>query len=193
MIVEEALETLQQDPQNSAAWEVIVLSVYQPLVAYVASLLISFRVAPETSAPDVVHDVLLSFYERWSMGGMPFKSEAALAAYFKKSCRNRLVDKYRHDQHAQQFLDFLNVRFSTAFHDSKPHESIFINEIINMLPDECGSLMKEFVYNDLSAAEIAEKLGESPRKLRSRWYRCIAKAKLIFADILKKEEDSARL
>lgn len=193
MTVEEALQTLQGDPRNGDAWEVVVLTVYQPLVAYVASLLLSFRIAPETSADDIVHDVLLSFYEIWPKSGAVINTQAALTAYLRTSCRNRLVDKYRRAQHAQQFLDFLSIRYSEAFHDSKPYDSIFLNEIIEKLPEECGSLMREFVTTDMSPAEIADKLGVPPSRFWSRWYRCIGRAKNIFVDIMKTKEGSARL
>lgn len=193
MTTEEALKTLKADPQNGTAWEVVVLAVYQHQVAYVASLLLTFRVGPAISAPDVVHDVLISFYETWPKTTAVIETEAALNAYLRKSCRNLLVDKTRRNRPAKQLLDFLSVRFSNAFHDSKPDDSIFLNELIDKLPGECGSLMREFVRSDLSPAEIAEKQGVSARKFWSRWYRCIETAKRVYAEILRKKEESDRL
>ena len=77
MSVDEALQSLRANPGDTTAWEVIVLEVYQPLLAYVASLLFGFRIsASGDSAHDVVHDVLLSFYERWPKSSAVIRSEA---------------------------------------------------------------------------------------------------------------------
>lgn len=193
MIVEEALQTLRKDPRNAAAWESVVLEVYQPLLAYVASLLFSFRITSAgDSAHDIVHEVLISFYDRWPKSKAIIDSSSALTAYLRTSCRNLLVDRYRHEQHAEQFVDFLTLRFKDAFQESDPYTSILLGEIIEMLPPDCASLLKEFVSHDLSPAEIAEKIGIPTATFYSRWYRCINRAKTIFSRNVEKKGSNKR-
>jgi RNA polymerase sigma factor (sigma-70 family) len=193
MIIEEALQTLREDPTSPDAWESVVLEVYQPLLAYVASLLFSFRIAAaEDSAHDIVHDVLIAFYDRWPKSNAIIKSGAALTAYLRTSCRNLLIDRYRHEQHAEQFVDFLSLKFKDAFQESDPYTSILLGEIVEMLPPDCASLIKEFINQSLSPAEIAEKMGIPPATFYSRWYRCIARAKVIFSESMKKKGGDKR-
>jgi RNA polymerase sigma factor (sigma-70 family) len=178
MTVEEALRTLRRKPRNEDARQIIALNVYDLLLAYVASLLITFRIAPGETARDIVHDVLLAFYKRWPASGAQINSESALHAYLKTSCRNILIDKYRHERKGKELVDFLSLSFSSAFiSESDLYRSIFLKEIIQKLPPECGSLFEYYVNEDLSPAEIAERLNASPAKFYSRWYRCIQRAK----------------
>src|ERR1041384_6052670 len=123
MIVEDALQTLRADPRNADAWEAVVLAVYKPLLAYVASLLLNFRIAPANSAHDIVHDVLLSFYERWPTSTAIIESKEALTPSLRRSCRNLLIDKYRHEHPAEQFLHFWSIKFRGAFHESDPYST----------------------------------------------------------------------
>ena len=54
MRVEDALVRFHADPEDSDAWETIVMSVYDVLLLNVASLLLSFRAATTESAADIV-------------------------------------------------------------------------------------------------------------------------------------------
>jgi|GEM_PF-1585559 len=177
---EEALRTLRENPQDTAARQVLILAVYDHLLAYVASLLLTFRVAPGETARDIVHDVLLSFFVRWPASKIEFKTESSLQAYLRTSCRNLLIDKYRHERHGDDLVDFLSLKFDSAFeNESDLYRSIFIREIIAMLPEECATLFNQYVKEDLSPAEIADRLNASPAKFYSRWRRCIQKTKEI--------------
>jgi RNA polymerase sigma factor (sigma-70 family) len=186
MTIDEALENLRANPRDVAAWEVIALDVYQPLLVYVASLLLTFRVSAGETAHDIVHDVLLTFYERWPQSKATITSVSALRAYLRASCRNLLIDRYRRQHHAQQLIDFLDLKFSNAFQDeSGLYSSILLNEIFEMLHPNCASLLRQYVKEDLSPAEIADKEGKSPATFYSRWYRCIQQVKKI---IMQKKE-----
>ena len=181
MTVEDALKTLHKEPWNAAAWEVIASSQYHPLLAYVASLLVTFKVAPGETANDIVQDVFLRFYERWPKIAYKTASLSDLRAYLRTSCRNLLVDRFRHQRNVDQFVDFLDLNFSRAFQgESDLYRSIFLDEIIKKLPGPCAELFKQYVSEDLSPAEIADRLGEPPATFYSRWYRCIQKSKEIF-------------
>jgi RNA polymerase sigma factor (sigma-70 family) len=191
MTVQEALRTLRARPGDEAARQTITLNVYEILLAYVASLLLTFRIAPGETARDIVHDVLLAFYERWPRSKANLSSESALQAYLRTSCRHILIDKYRHERKGEELVDFLSLKFSSAFTgESDLYRSIFLKEIIEKLPAECAALFEQYVNEDLSPAEIADRLNDSPSKFYSRWYRCIQKTKELF---LKKNKDVIRL
>lgn len=181
MNVDEALRTLKADPDDTDAWGVIALDAYQPLLAYAASLLITFRAGPAETAQDIVHDVLVAFAARWPRSNATIESSEALHAYLRVSCRNLLVDRYRNRQSAEKMLDFLTLKFSHAFKsEDELYRSIFINEIIEKMPPECAELLHLYVTEDLSPAEIAERMGARAATFYSRWYRCLQKAKQIF-------------
>lgn len=181
MNIEQALQALRENPGDALAWEILYVDAYQPLLAYVSSLLLTFRVAPPDTAHDIVHDVMIGFLERWPVIKEKIHSVAALRAYLRRSCRNLLVDLYRSEQRAKSLVDFLALQFSTALGDeSDLYRSVFVDEIIAMLPRDCASLLRQYVEEDLSPAEIADREGASAATFYSRWYRCIQKAKKIF-------------
>ncbi len=181
MTIEQALANLRTNPSDSAAWETIVTSVYKPMIGYVASLLLTFRVAPGETAYDIVHDVLLTFQQRWPQSTTRIESEAALRAYFRTSCKNLLIDRYRHERNAEQFLDYLTLNFTSAFPAHQEiYRAIFVNEIIELLPKECADLLRLYVTEQLTPAEMAEREGASPATFYSRWYRCLQKAERMF-------------
>jgi RNA polymerase sigma factor (sigma-70 family) len=181
MSIEEALTSLRANPTERNAWEVIVSYVYKPLISYVASLLVTFRVAPGETAYDIVHDVLLTFQERWLHSTTSIGSEAALLAYLKTSCKNLLIDRYRHQRHADQFVDYLTLNFTNAFPTQQElYRTIFLKEIIELLPKECALLLQTYVLEELTPAEMAEREGANPATFYSRWYRCLEKAHSIF-------------
>jgi RNA polymerase sigma factor (sigma-70 family) len=191
MTVNDALRILRKQPKDAFAWEIIAYEVYQPLLAYVASLLLTFKISPSETADDIVHDVLLKFYEYWPKSNTQITNAGALHVYLRASCRNRLIDRYRKEKNAQPLLDFLELRFSHAFQgESEIYRSIFLGELASLMPDECAALFKRFVLEDLSPAEIADNVGEAAAKFNSRWYRCIKRAKEL---LLKKDLGLKRL
>jgi RNA polymerase sigma factor (sigma-70 family) len=181
MTIEDSFRILRDDPRNALAWEAIALSVYGPTLAYAASLLMTFRVAPGETAEDIVQEVLVKFYERWPKIGEEIRAATDIQSYLRRSCRNLLIDRYRHEKRAEPLIHFLSLNFSQAFRqDTDVHRSIFVQEIINGLPKDCASLLQAYVTEDLSPAAIADRLGASPGTFYARWYRCIQKAKAIF-------------
>lgn len=175
------LRRFHENPADSDAWQRIVETVYNPLVSYVASLLVTFRAAPGETAYDIVHDVLLSFQQRWPTSGTPIDSEASLLKYLKGSCKNLLIDRYRHQKTGEQLIDYLALNFSNAFPAQRDlHRSIFLGEIVSLLPDNCASLLRTYIEEDLTPAEMADREGIAPATFYSRWYRCLEKASVIF-------------
>lgn len=157
------------------------MEIFPVLRAYVASLLSTFRVDPASSAEDVVHESLVTFLDRWpELKGKIDTGQTALR-YLKTSCRNQLIDQYRHHRSATPLLDFLTLRFQAAYEtETESHKSLFLKEIISSLPLECGQLLTDYVTADLTLAEIAEKKDIAPAALYARWYRCIERAREVF-------------
>jgi len=181
MDIELALFRFQRDPSDEKAWGTIVLWAYKPLVAYVASLLVDFNVSPTETPNDIVHDVLIKFQERGNLRKLHLKSSVELGRYLRRSCRNRLIDEYRQTQTAREFVDFLGLTFDEAFPDHHNiYREIFIREIIQLLKPECGEILKIYVTQQLTLAEMAEVRGSSPAAFNAKWYRCLEQAKEIF-------------
>jgi RNA polymerase sigma factor (sigma-70 family) len=180
MTLEDALKTLHTDPGDPEAWEKVATDIYPSLLAYVASLLLTFRIGPAETADDIVHQVLLIFYERWPKGKIEINSTADLHNYLRVSCRNLLVDRYRRERTAGRLVSFLELKFGAAFQDeTELYRSIFLDEVIEMLPEECAQLFRLYVSEDLSPAEIADRIGVPPATFYSRWYRCIQRVREI--------------
>lgn len=181
MKVEDALVKFRKNPDDAVAWETIVMSVYHPLLMHVASLLASFRAATGEEALDIVHDVLLAFQDRWPKSSTTIDSEGSLLSYLRRSCRNLLIDRYRHERHSQDLVNYLSLSFSSAFPGVPDLErAVFLNEIIELLPPQCASMLRTYISEELTPAEMAEREGASPAAFYSRWYRCLEKAQQIF-------------
>lgn len=181
MRVEDALDRFRRKPEDSEAWETIVTSVYDVLLLNVASLLLSFRAATSDDAADIVHGVLLTFFDRWPKSNVELKSSDDLLRYLRRSCRNLLIDRYRHEKKSQQLINYLSLRFSDAFPgEAALYRSIFLKEIIDLLPENCASMLKTYINEELTPAEMAEREGASPAAFSSRWYRCLEKAQQLF-------------
>jgi RNA polymerase sigma factor (sigma-70 family) len=181
MTLDEAVRTLRRKTTDKAAWERFYLEVHRVLRNYVAALVSTFQVQTGETAEDIVHAALVSFLERWPELRERIDSGGAALAYLRASCRNRLVDQYRHERSAAQLFDFLTLKFREAFQtETEIHRSLFLREIIEQLPLECARLFTDYVKEDLSLAEIADRQDVTPAALYARWYRCIEQARRIF-------------
>jgi DNA-directed RNA polymerase specialized sigma24 family protein len=149
MTAEEAFRTLKSGSNHQHAWDLIVSNIYQPLLAYVASLLLTFRISPGETASDVVHEVLIGWYERdpaLRLHGID--SLPSLSAYLRASCRNLLIDKYRHERSATPLRNFLTLKFESAFQDeSGLYKTLFLEEIIKKMPEKCATLFTIYATN----------------------------------------------
>lgn len=180
MKVEAALDEFRKDPRNAEAWETIVTSVYDFLLIHVGLLLVSFRAATGESASDIVHEVLLNFHGRWPKSNIAIESEGSLKSYLRSSCKNLLIDRYRHERHSEKLIAYLSLSFSNAFPgEADVYRAIFVNEILALLPENCAAMLKTYVEEGLTPAEMAEREGAKPAAFYSRWYRCLEKAKKI--------------
>jgi RNA polymerase sigma factor (sigma-70 family) len=178
MNAQEAFLRLRRGERDSEAWEVFYLYMRDHLLAYVSSLLHAFGIGGPEQAADVVHDVLLVFLERWPELAKKISTLEESEAYLRKSCRNLLVDRHRHHKTAQNFINFASVRFSQAFaNDEEIYKRLFVDKIISLAPGSCADLLRIYVEQDVTPAELADSLGQSTSTFYSRWYRCIAKIK----------------
>lgn len=176
MTPDEAISHLQKKPNDPGAWELVYTHMQNRLNAYVCTLVCAFHSGPQESARDVVHDALTKFWDRWSEIKKQVPDEAAAYAYLKKSCRNSLIDAYRHDSSAQPLFDFLNLRFSQTQEDSIVRR-LLVEEVIAAVSGECKSLLQSYVDDGLSLAEMADREGALPAAFYSRWYRCLERAR----------------
>jgi RNA polymerase sigma factor (sigma-70 family) len=179
--LEESLKILLSDSREPHAWEALASSVYQPLLAYVGSLLLTFRVGPSETAEDIVQEAMFRFYDLWQQGRLNLSSEDAVLKYLRRICRNLLIDKYRRERRASQLIDYLDLKFSSVFGDeSDLYRSIFLNEVINHVPRDCSDLLREYL-TDISLADLAEHRGEETNKFYTKWYNCLKNAKKIYS------------
>ena len=168
-------------PTIFEAWNAFYTLMQESLHSYVAPLVCAFRSGPKESSWDVVHEALSRFWQRWSKIKGQISNEAAACAYLKASCRNSLIDKYRHDRSAQPLVDFLSLKFSHTPEGSIVR-GLLVQEVIAALGGECGKLLQSYVSDGLSLAEIADQEGVLPSALYSRWYRCLKKAQKFAED-----------
>ena len=121
---------------------------------------------------------MLAFLKKWPGLKKELSSVGSAVAYMKSSCRNLLVDRYRHGRSAQALLTFLSSRYSQSFGNSaEALRLILLEQVIGLLQTDCASLLRTYISQDLTPAEIAEREGASAAALYSRWYRCLQKAR----------------
>jgi DNA-directed RNA polymerase specialized sigma24 family protein len=175
MTGDQAVARLHKRPGDPEAWECIYTLMQSRLHTYVASLIWTFESGPKESPRDVVHEALTKFWGRWKEIKKNIRDESAAYTYLKASCRNSLIDKYRHDRSAQPLLDFLGLTFSHTPEDSMVRR-LLMQEVITAVAGECGELLRSYVEDGLSLAEMADREGALPSAFYSRWYRCLEKA-----------------
>jgi DNA-directed RNA polymerase specialized sigma24 family protein len=176
MTPEGAIIFLQSNPNDPDAWRVIYAYMQERLNNYVTALICTFDTNPKESPRDLVHDALCGFWERWPKIKKAIPDLKAASAYLKASCRNSLVDRYRHERGAQPLLDFLTLKFSQVESDSIVRK-LLVKEVIARLGGECGALLQNYIDSGLSLAEMADRDGFSPSGFYSRWYRCLERAR----------------
>jgi DNA-directed RNA polymerase specialized sigma24 family protein len=176
MTPENAIALLQRRPNDEEAWASIYTYMQERLSNYVTSLVCSFNSGPQELPRDLVHDALTGFWRRWPDIKQSIPNLTAAYTYLKTSCRNSLVDKYRHDRSAQPLLDFLTLKFSQVQPNSIVR-SLLVQEVIAGVGGECGALLRGYVESGLSLAEMADREGSVAAAFYSRWYRCLEKAR----------------
>jgi RNA polymerase sigma factor (sigma-70 family) len=149
--------------------------------SFVAVLLSTFRLGAGETAHDIVHEVLINFYERWPQSKAQVETVDDLHAYLRRSCRNCLIDRYRRERRAEGLVDFLLPGFGRS-NEIHPDRIILANEILTSLPKECATFLRQIIRTGLSPAELADKLGASPAAFYSRWHRCLEKARQKFSE-----------
>lgn len=188
MTVQQAVRKLARNPGDSAAWETVFVDQRPRLLAYVSSLLLTFRISPGETAADVVHEVLLKLLENWHGLGGKIREPEHLQAYLRRSCRNLLIDRFRSSQHASQLVRFMSMGFSQTFQsDTEVQRRIFLDQVISNLSGDCAELLRRFVTEDLTPAEIADLQGVPASTFYSRWHRCVEKAKAFYMRAPEKE------
>jgi DNA-directed RNA polymerase specialized sigma24 family protein len=175
MTGDQAITRLQKKPNEPEAWRALYTQMQEDLKTYVASLIHTFDSGIKELPRDIVHEAITRFWERWMQIRKQIPNYRAARLYLKASCRNLLIDKYRYDRAAQPLLDFLTLRFSHTPEDSIVR-NLLVDEIITALGGDCGVLLRFYVSDGLSLAEMADKDETLPSAFYSRWYRCLERA-----------------
>jgi RNA polymerase sigma factor (sigma-70 family) len=179
---QDAFEQIRSIPRDSESWGVLYLYMHSQLLAYLSAIIYSFGLNIQNTGEDIVHDVLLKFFEKWPELSSRLPSLAAVEVYLKRSCRNLLVDRYRQDQTSQQFVHFTSARFSEAFGgEVEVYRKLFVEEILSLVSPPCAQILRAYIEEDLTPAELAEREGQSPSTFYNRWYRCIESIKAILS------------
>jgi DNA-directed RNA polymerase specialized sigma24 family protein len=176
MTADQAIARLHRKPNDPDAWELIYTYMQGRLHGYVTSLVYTFDSGPIESSRDIVHDVLTKFWTRWAKIKSTIPDASAAYAYLKISCRNTLVDRYRHDQSARALFDFLSLTYDQVKPDSVIR-GLLVEEIIDRVGGECQTLLRSYVADGLTLAEMADHAGALPQAFYSRWYRCLERAR----------------
>jgi RNA polymerase sigma factor (sigma-70 family) len=179
MTLARAFAQISRGDGGEAAWGLIYSSLQPRLLAYVSALLVTFRISDTDLASDLVHDAMLAVLPGWSKSKIRIDNIEGLERYLKRTCRNALLDRYRHQKSAERLLDFIDLTFTRAFDsEAEIHRSIFVDEIIRQMPAECARILLRYVQDDVTPAELADEEGASPATFYTRWYRCLQKAKI---------------
>jgi RNA polymerase sigma factor (sigma-70 family) len=180
--LEKSLEILVDNPKDASAWEALALNVYKSLLAYVASLILTFRVGPSETAEDIVQEAMFRFYNQWQQGRLKLDSGESVQRYLRSICRNLLIDKYRRERKATQLIDYLEFKFSSAFgQESEVFRSLFLKEVISRLSPDCAAIFTDYVEENVSLAELADRRGEEAGTFYTKWYTCLKSAKKIYS------------
>ena len=130
MTLDKALDILRDYPTDRKAWELVYSGLTPELVAYVSSTLFTFSM-PSEDAGDIVHDSFISVMQHWHEVSEQINGPGDLLAYLKRTARNKLIDRYRHERTATKLLAFLSLTFGTAFRgEISVYRRLFLEQVI---------------------------------------------------------------
>lgn len=168
----------QFNDRNNLAFSKIYLLYYNDLHYFASNL---FK-GTEVVASDVIQDIFLSL---WENKRQKFDELINIKAYLFISTRNSFRGYIRHNKHIQKHQKY--VSRDNDFFVSQVFETelfSFINESVNLLPEECAKVIKEYLKG-LDIKEIAGKLNKSEYT--------VYKQKKYAIDILKKKLSKDKL
>ena len=120
---------------------------------------------------DVVNEVLLAVLENLRDGSFDPERGAALGSYIYGITRNKIFDyfKFKKKQQQQQaFYDGRDFGVADEFEVEKKELQNFMKKLLKKLKHKYQQVLYLRYYEEMSIAEISEKIGLPPRRVSER-------------------------
>jgi len=164
----------QSDPDDRDAFDVF----YQTFYPYMRLYTRAFRLphAP-LSEEDVIQEVFLRLMEHFPE--IRFNNESHFLGYLKAVCEHYMIDMVR--KYEKQTYEELTLELEIAAPGDTPEQAAARVEgrerlmgLIGRVPGSCQNLLRAFVDEGLSLAEIAEREDVPLGTIYPRFSRCVA-------------------
>ncbi len=174
---EDILRAIQSGDET--AIDYLYQTYYQPIKLYVLQ-----NSGNADDARDVFQDGVVAFWVNVREGNFQLTSEATLATYFTRICKNRWLDKIRSaDFKRKASLDAVTEPMAT---DDVLSRMISTEEVSQLavlfgkLGDKCQQILRSFYYEKQSLEKIADTLGMQTDSLKNEKYRCMMRLKELY-------------
>lgn len=165
---------------DAVAYAELYERMAKPLLIYAYK-----RLDDMSIAQDVLQEVFLGIWERRKEIVVPDSVEA----FLYRSVLNNVLNKIRKEKSRQQYVDsFIHYH---ELHDSSVEEDLFEKEFfeilfieINALPPKMSEVFKLRFFENLSNAEVAERLGISHHTVATHMKRALASLRGRLGDAL---------
>ncbi len=164
----------QSDPDDRDAFDFF----YRTFYPYVRLYTRTFRLpnAP-LSEEDIIQEVFLRLMEHFPE--IRFNSESHFLGYLKAVCEHYVIDMVR--KYEKQTYEELTLELQIAAPGDTPEQAAAkaearerLMELIGRAPGSCQNLLRAFVDEGLSLAEIAQRENVPLGTIYPRFSRCVA-------------------
>ncbi len=135
---------------------------------------------------DIVHDSVEKLLQ--NLQERKFNHTASLKTYAQSIASNTAITLMRARQVARKYAPMIAAE---AFHNPTPHDILEAEEqtylaqrIVSSVGEPCTTFLQLYFQNELSYAEIAERLHTTVESLRVRKHRCLEKARRIGKELV---------
>jgi RNA polymerase sigma-70 factor, ECF subfamily len=118
-------------------------------------------------AEDIASDTLLRVWERWQVAGVP----ALPDAYLARAIRNAVAATYRRRDRDRSLLRRIDQPRPAEDHGVALVDRAEVDAVLRRLPAAERQTLQLFYLDDLSAEEVARRMGVRPATVRSRLHR----------------------
>jgi RNA polymerase sigma factor (sigma-70 family) len=118
-------------------------------------------------AEDIASDTLLRVWERWQIAGVP----ALPDAYLARAIRNAVAATYRRRDRDRALLRRIDPPGPAEDHGAALVDRAEADAVLRRLPVAERQTLQLFHLDDLSAEEVARRMGVQPATVRSRLHR----------------------
>ena len=140
----------------------------------------------EDSAADIFQEGIIALWNNIRDGKFELRSGTRISSYLFQVCKFKWYERTKSAHHSKS-ASMSAVREEP---DEEPEalEGLIKKEeidrftsLFSQLGEKCRQILRFFYYEQLSMAEIADKLGYAPKSAKNEKYRCIMKLKAIYA------------